>query len=305
MTTRRTAFFLLAVGLSLAAARPGSQAAEDDAAGAAAGGDAAAFTLDVHALANEGFLLRAGDDAVLIDAFVIRPHSVYGWLRGEARKRLEDGAEPFAGVDLALVSHRHRDHFQPEPARQFLASNPDCVLATSPQVLDDLWKEPAADEGTEASEEAAHEAAEIDRTKVRDVLPEPGEERRLEVGGITVDVLRLSHGSTRFARIQNLAHVITLGGVTALHIGDAAMEPANFEPYRLASRGIDVVFVPYWYFEDANGRAIIEEHFRPARLIACHIPPTELRAVTTRLSAFPDVIVPQSPLELVQIQNTR
>jgi L-ascorbate metabolism protein UlaG (beta-lactamase superfamily) len=239
----------------------------------------AAPLLEVRALANEGFLLRAGDELVLIDAFVAEPYVGYAALEGEALESLLAAEGPFASADLALTSHHHADHFQPDPARRFLASAPECRFVSSPQVCAEL----------QSAGELAH---------VRSVLPEPGKEERLELGGIRVDFLRLSHGTGRFASIQNLGHVITIGGVTALHVGDAAMDPETFAAYELGARGIDLAFVPHWYFTSAAGLRIVTEHLRPARLVACHIAPHELEAVAERLAEEqPDVLVPKRPLE--------
>jgi len=248
--------------------------------------------LEVRALANEGFLLSAGDDVVAIDAFVSEPYSGYAALSGEPLAALVGGTGPFASLDVALVSHHHRDHFQGEPAQRLLAARPTCLLASSPQVVDALWN---------TSTEAADG---VPADTIRTFLPEPGQEDLLEVGEIRIELLRLSHGTGRFASVQNLGHVITVGGVTALHVGDAVMVPENFAAYHLRERGIDVAFVPYWYFDDPAGRRIVDEHFRPAQLVACHIPPRELEAVTRRLAkSHPDVLVPQKPLELFRIRD--
>lgn len=139
---------------------------------------------------------------------------------------------------------------------------------------------------------------------IRALSPEPGEEEALEVGRIRIELLRLSHGTGRFASIQNLGHVVTVGGVTALHVGDAEMLAASFAPYRLGERGIDVAFVPYWYFDDPTGRRIVDEHFRPAKLVACHVPPRELEDVTRRLArSDPDVLVPQEAFEVFRVRD--
>jgi len=250
------------------------------------------FDLEVLALANEGFLLRAGDDAVVIDAFVSMPYAGYGALSGKPLEELLAGTGPFSSVDVALVSHEHGDHFQPSPARSFLAARSGCLLASSPQVLAQL------------DDANPHGEPVPPADTVRSVLPSPGKEERVEVGSIRVDILRLSHGTGRFAGVENLGHVITVGGVTALHVGDAAMESANFKAYDLRERGIDVVFVPYWYFEDSAGRRIIDEHFRPARLVASHISPRELSKVTKRLTRTdPDVLVPQKTFESFGFRN--
>ncbi len=247
---------------------------------------------EVFFLANEGFLLRAGDDAVLIDAFLGEAYVGYGYLAAGPLEDLLDGRAPLDSVDLALASHVHRDHFQGEVGQRWLHSRTEGVLASSPQVIDALLEA---------------EGPGIQGERFEDLLaflPEAGDEEEIQVEGVHVSFLRLSHGTGRFATIQNLGHVITLGGVRALHVGDAAMVPGNFAPYDLPSRGIDVVFVPYWYFEDPAGREIIQDHFRPAQLVACHIPPKDLETVAGKLGgSHPDVWVPRTPLERARFRD--
>ena len=241
--------------------------------------------LEVRALANEGFLLRVEDELVLIDAFVAEPYYDYAALEGEVLESLLAAEGAFASADLALVSHVHADHFQADPARRFLASATECTFVSSPQVCAELQR-----------------AGELPR--VRSVLPEPEKSERIEIGGIRVEFLRLSHGTGRFASIQNLGHLITIGGVTALHVGDPATDVETFAAYELRARGIDVAFVPYWYFDDPAGLRIVAEHLRPARLVACHVPPRELEAVAERLAkAHPDVLVPKKPLERFEFRD--
>ncbi len=243
-------------------------------------------SLEVRFVANEGFLLRAGEATVVIDAFLAEPYSIYGALEGQPLEELVTASGAFADVDVALASHVHRDHFQPEPARLFLEASPETRFVSSPQVLEALRAGAGEDGATLGGAR----------------YPEPGETERLEHAGVAVDFLRLSHGTGRHARIQNLGHVISLGGVTALHVGDAAMVPANFAPFDLPARELDVVFVPFWYFGDADGRRIVDEHFRPAKLIACHVPPKDLAQVTRQLAqSDPDVVVPRRALETIHV----
>ena len=84
------------------------------------------------------------------------------------------------------------------------------------------------------------------------------------------------------------------------------MVPKTFAGYRLRQRGIDVVFVPYWYFGDEKGRRIVDRHFRPAKLVACHIRPRDLKAVTRQLAKTdPDVIVPRRAFEVFRVRDQR
>ncbi len=238
-----------------------------------------ARSLDVVALANEGFLLRSGEQAVLIDAFLSVPYAGYDALPAEVLARLEAAETPFDGIDLALVSHEHADHVQGKPARRFLVASPNTLLATSPRAL--------AIVAGDNAEVVNHEA----------YLPEPGKTSVVERDGVRVEFLRLSHGR-RFASIQNLGHVITIGGQRVLHLGDAATAAANFRPYALPGRALDLALVPYWYFMERGGRALVEQQLPARHVIACHIPSRERGEIASKLAtSHPHVIVPSEPLQ--------
>ncbi len=112
-----------------------------------------------------------------------------------------------------------------------------------------------------------------------------------------VEFLRLSHGR-RFAPLQNLGHVITIGGQRVLHLGDAATDAANFRPYGLPARKLDVALVPYWYFLERGGRALVEQQLSARYVIACHIPSRERAEIARTLAGSrPQVIVPREPLQ--------
>ena len=231
--------------------------------------------LQLTLLANEGFALHSAETTVVIDAFVTEPYSQYDALTETAADALRAGTAPFDDVTLALVSHVHRDHMQPGPTRAFLAASPDTQLVSSPEVV------------------AAIEAdGDVDGAQLHPLLPPPGKLLNVSRRGVSVDLLLLPHGNERFASIQNLGHLIAIGGVRVLHVGDADIVPATFAEYGLPDRGIDVALVPYWYFLDPVGRSVIAEHLAAPTLIACHLPAGERadfgRAVA---SSFPELII--------------
>ena len=237
---------------------------------------AVAANLEVTYLANEGFLLKSGDSAVLIDAFVTEPYSNFAFMPEEVASQLVSAAAPFDDIDIALVSHMHRDHFQPKPAAKFLAASKETVLASSRDVVDALQEQT----GTAGAERVFVE------------LPKPGERSTRSAGDVRVEFLRLSHGSGRFASIQNLGHIIHLGGKTVLHLGDAARDADNFAAYDLPEREIDIAILPYWYFETESGRQMIRDHLHARHTIAAHIPPAELEKTRAGLrERFPKVVV--------------
>ena len=72
----------------------------------------------------------------------------------------------------------------------------------------------------------------------------------------------------------------------------------NFARHRLVSDEIDLAFIPYWYLTREEGRRLVREHIRPKRIIAVHIPPSELEEQTRAIRAhFPDVVIFAKPLQ--------
>ena len=283
--------------------------------------------LQIVALANEGFLLRCDVDAVLIDAFLAEPYSIYDALPPTVLKLLLGAQAPFDSVDLALVSHVHGDHFQPAPARRFLDASPQTLLASSPQVLAALaaYDLAAGDlspgdgdngqSGSTGNDGQAGDSADGDNndnsggaggstgaapsdlSATTALFPTPGQSKSM-TRDFVVEFLHLSHGTGRFASIENLGHVITLGGRRILHLGDAAMEPANFAPFAATLRDVDVALIPYWYFLSSAGRALLTEYVDASLTIACHVPGEERDDVIAALAAsHPDVIVARDVLQ--------
>ena len=241
-----------------------------------------ARTLEVTALANAGFLLRADGRSVLLDAFVAEPHSLYDALPASLLAALESARPPFDDVVLALVSHAHADHLQAAPARAFLAHSPACRLWGPPQACEQVL-DGAADPSL--------------AERVSAIWPEVGGQEVQEFAGVQVESLRLSHGSGRFADVQSLGHLVTLDGFRVLHVGDADMDPGLFAPFDLSAREIDVALLPYWYWMSATGRRVIDECIGARQLVACHVPAQDWKDVEAFLAdRYPEVKLAPAPL---------
>ena len=154
-------------------------------------------TLDVTFLANEGVLLSSGETRVVIDG-LFQPYETYTVMPAADRERLETNQPPFEGVDLVLVSHVHRDHFHAGSVARHLRQNPQATLVSSAQVVAEVAAQVGADNAV--------------RSRVRDVTLGAGERLTLSLAVIGLQVIGLPHGGRRNASIQNLGHVISLGG---------------------------------------------------------------------------------------------
>ncbi len=222
-------------------------------------------------IANEGVLIEAGSKKILIDGLHRYYKDTYAYPPDDLREKLESATAPYDDLDLILVSHLHGDHFHPESVASHLKNSTNAILATSEQIVEEIK------EGFAGYDEI--------KGKVKPFTHEWKKYSEEDFGGIKVKFLGLRHGSERFMWIQNLGHLIEVGGKKYLHIGDADMKVENFASFKLDEENIDVAFVPYWFLLSAEGRNLVEEQFKPKNMIAVHVSPGEAESVTKELKS--------------------
>jgi L-ascorbate metabolism protein UlaG (beta-lactamase superfamily) len=267
----------LAAGAFVMAAVLGCESAPAPviAADGGAGAPSPPGAVEVMYIANEGLLLSAGDARVLIDGLHREYRPAYPFLPEPHRTAIETATPPFAGVDIVLVSHRHLDHFHPESVGRHLVNAPGAVLLSSAQVAGEV--------------EAQFAEFSAIRSRVTAVTPPVGTRTATRVSGIDLVVLGVGHGSGRHAEIQNLGHLIMLGGRKFLHLGDASTEDRTiFEKLRLHDDGIDVAFLPVWLLTEPEGQAIVRDLIRPREIVGIHMPAGDVADTLARARrAFP------------------
>jgi L-ascorbate metabolism protein UlaG (beta-lactamase superfamily) len=234
-------------------------------------------------LANAGVIISDGEARVMIDGMVVEPYAVYGGLPESAVADYSSARGDFAGIDLALVSHRHHEHNQPAFACTFLQASRSTEFYASEQVIG-LVREFCRDYVTTSR-------------RVHVIDPQYGLPEVIERDGVRVTVFPLSHG-TKYARIDNYGHLVEIGGMKVLHVGDAAFDAADFERAGLDQVKLDIALIPVGYFQPGPGTEIIERFMNAPVKIAVHIPPGELEEIRGLVAeANPQVIILEEPLQ--------
>jgi L-ascorbate metabolism protein UlaG (beta-lactamase superfamily) len=229
-------------------------------------------------------LVAVGGRRFLIDAPIRDGISPYATPTAADRSLLEAAREPYATVDAILITHWHEDHFSAEAIAAHLTNSPRTILVSSPEVVDRVRAV----------------APDLPASRLRGVLPMPGKSQPVDVGGLTVHVLRIRHNPTRRLPEQ---HVGFLMGGTApvLHAGDADPKADNFA-LLMSLPPVDLAFLPFWYLADADNRRMVTQAIRPRRVVAMHVPPGDAAKVGEALKAAGGTAVvassPGSPLDV-------
>jgi L-ascorbate metabolism protein UlaG (beta-lactamase superfamily) len=225
--------------------------------------------LTIRYIANEGVLIASAGKQILIDGLHREYKPAYLFPPPELQAVLENARSPYDKIDLLLVSHVHLDHFHPQSIGLYLKGNPRSIFASSGQAVDEV-----------ARNFGEYEKV---RSQIRPITHEWKKSSEMDQDGVKIKFLGLRHSGERFKDMQNLGHVIIVGGKKLLHIGDADMTTENFAAFNLLQEKIDVAFIPYWFLTSDAGRKFVREQFNPKNIIAVHIPPAEAEQVVAQL----------------------
>jgi ketosteroid isomerase-like protein len=230
----------------------------------------------VTSVGISGFLIDVGGKKVLIDGLsALTPSAV--------EQRLLAGEAPFDGIDLVLATHSHSDHFKAASVGRFLQGHPKAAFVAPTDAADQVAGFPGRVVPVQAGE---------------------GKRTLLEVNGIRIQAMALSHGTPPpgVPGIVNLGYLVTIGSVTFLHTGD--IDPSRLTPDLLQALGlpderIDFAFVPGFLLAMPELPPFVTKGIRPRVFIAAHLPqagqePLDEAAIRRN---FPTAVVFKSELD--------
>lgn len=246
--------------------------------------------LSVTYLANMGVLIEGGGRRVVVDGFHHGALEGYAKVPANTLVALEGARAPYAGIDLILTTHLHGDHFQAASVAARLRSDSTIVFVAARETVDSLMAL----------------APDLDRRRIRAVTPAAERSERLDLNGVTVEVLDLPHGRPFWLPVriwaprskpENVGFLIELAGQKVLHTGDGGSRRGkNYLPHKLADRAVDVAILGYGGVADEA--AIIRRVIAPRHVIATHVGPSLATEVRQQVNGgFPGATVFTTPGE--------
>ncbi len=212
-------------------------------------------------MANEGVWLNlTGPDPIIIDGLFREGVSGYRTVDRDLLGRLE-GRVPRT-QHLILATHHHADHFDPASVLAHLRSNPESEFVSTPNAVALIREmDPGADI----------------LARVHASYPEEGEREAFEFGRhFRLQTLNLHHGRSR-SEIQNLGHLVDVGGFRLLHMGDTEVTVEEILEQGIAADDLHFAFVPYWLLLGDDGPSVIEA-IGADRVFAIHLPLADVDA---------------------------
>lgn len=220
---------------------------------------------------NSGFLITTSHKKILIDAVFRGIEYVYT-LPEDIQNSLALAQPPFDDVDLILVSHSHRDHFDSSLVKQLLQNSPSTTFASQSRI--------ASQYSTMAN-------------PIVFLDPEPGKPVTMDMDGVVVKAMALPHGAEQPG---NIGFLITVDDVKLFYSGDVDFSQVSYDEFRgysLPEEKIDIALVTHYYFtNNPEEQRILKEGIGARFLIPTHYyftdPPFDRATI---LSNYPDAVL--------------
>ena len=212
--------------------------------------------LELTRVANSGVMLASGGTKVLIDTLFDKAPTDYRSPDPAVLAAMVKGQPPFDGVDLALVTHNHPDHFAAPVAARFLEANPAARLLAPEDAVAEVRKE-----------------ANWSRIAARVVSLDLkiGEKAQHEIAGVSLAACRTLHSGKR-EEPMNLMFRFRFNGWSVFHEGDADATIDEYRVFGLEKARIDLALVHHWFPLHPEMAKLLQEVIRPSHIGLTHLP---------------------------------
>jgi len=183
-------------------------------------------------IANAGFLVAGNEGGVLIDAVMKRDdyNGRFSLPSPETLAAMQSGSGDFSNVKLALVTHRHGDHFDAGASLKHIRSDSEVEYVMPPEAFA-LIKKAGIDD--------------VESERVHVVLPKWSDGGQFfKINGIKLEAFRIDHGLNM---PQNIGYKVTLGNTSFFHTGDINASLVRLQNAGLDRIAVDYMMMPFWY----------------------------------------------------------
>lgn len=231
-------------------------------------------------IANSGVLVQVANTKVLIDAFFTDGRGRFLKPNSAQLDAMVSERPPYNNLSLALATHAHPDHFNPQQIGKLLFTNKKLNCLATPQVMD------AVEEGMEDFESIHDRAL---------TFPISRSWKLYNQEGLSVKAAYARHAGKANAKTQDLIFIIDINGKKVMHLGDADMDPDRFDEIKLKYEEVDIAFVPFWYMTSFYGAEIINKYITAKKVVAVHIPDNYNQESLDKIKKFvPNAIIFES-----------
>lgn len=196
--------------------------------------------------ANAGVLISFHHKKILVDALHNTKTQRFSRVSDNVLRRIVNGEGDFAGVDLALYTHDHPDHYSKNWTMRLLERNPNIQLVTP-----------------------VHDFADRNHVHFLSRVRES-----FQINGVKITCERLQHDGSEFASVINYAYMLDLEDYHILLLGDGLMDAKAIQAL-IGDWKVDLALLNFPFLTLKRGREIIDQVIAAKKTILFHLPELE------------------------------
>lgn len=214
---------------------------------------------NINYVCNAGIMAQYQGKKILIDGLCHYRTPIYKNPPNKSIEQITKGLSPFNDIGIMLFTHHHTDHFEPHNTAKVLENNPDTAIISTPETISIL--EPLISSGR--------------KYNLVTLSPALYSSEYVNVHGINIRAISLTHDGKEYEHVQNLAYLIQIEDKKILHVGDAKPFENNFRNLNLVQEEIDLLLAPFPYVGLPSARQAVKDYIAPKKIAAIHLPNLE------------------------------
>ncbi len=208
-----------------------------------------------------GTLINFNNKNILIDSIISPNILPYPTVNKDILMNMVQKNTPFESIDLILITHEHKEHFQPDLVCQILSACLEATLIAPKAVIAEMRK------SKYFKKRFITQLISIDLDDNKSI--------DLSIKNIKMIITRLMHDDqSKYKHVQNIAFLIYLGEHRILHVGDSLPDISIFRESELINKDVTCLIVPFIFLITESGVEVISS-INPRYLLATHFPLSE------------------------------
>lgn len=214
--------------------------------------------MNIHYIANTGFMLVDGKNKILIDGIHHKKVEPYFTIDNDTLNKIILGKPPFDNMGLLLFTHYHWDHFDPDLTLQALKNQPQLSLFSNKALVEHIKSLPNYDKSLD------------DRIFCDEI--DFQEKKDYSINSISFTAINLIHDGDQYINTPHFVYILNLSGGKIFHCGDAKPSESNYKDLDLNSMNLRVALLDFPYITLSSGRSLIKKYIHTEDIIIMHLP---------------------------------
>lgn len=251
--------------------------------------------LEITYIANEGFLLTSTNHKILIDGLFSNGYGIFAVPPKEVTDKIMNAEPPFDNITLLMVTHRHKDHCDPELINEYLSKYKEVRFVTNRQTMVFIDGNCFGFIAKEKQFVLMSPALNQSVSKTVDNIP-------IKAFGLKHLSLFNKDSINLEQTTRNTSYIFNMDGIRIFHSGDIEKDAfQDYLKYHKWTDSVDVAFLYKGLLDSESDLDYVLNLLHPKYIVVMHVQPNEEEAWADKVeklkTSFPNILYFRNPMD--------